>query len=71
MIPLIQTPWKKQYNRLTEEERKTYHRDKMRQIRKEKRNYYLRFMRWMPWIYVNEKLIFNENDMKYIKSIAI
>ncbi len=71
MIPLIQTEWKRWYNRLTEEEKKTYHRDYSRQARKNKQLYYLRTQRWMLWRYIDEKQVFSSEDIKYIKSCQI
>lgn len=66
----MQTEWKKQYHRLTEEERKTYHRDKMRKYRKEKREYHLQVLRWVLWRYIDEKKIFNAGDYKYLNNIS-
>lgn len=71
---MIQAPWKRKreiiwYKNMTPEEKRVYHREKMKQTRDSKREYYLRVMRWLPWRYIDESRLFNENDLLYIKSL--
>lgn len=57
------------YTRLSEEEKKEYHKNYMINLRNNKRDYLLKIKRWLLWRYIKEELVFNKEDIGYIKSI--
>jgi hypothetical protein len=60
---------RKQYCRLNEEDKKTYHKDYMRKYREDKMIYWMRVQRGLEGRYIDEKQLFNKNDYDYLKSL--
>ena len=69
MIEMIQTEWKRKYNRLEESDKKTYHKNYMRKLRENKQIYYLRTQRGMLGRYIDERQVFSERDYSYLKKL--